>query len=36
MWKITYNILANLALPVFILYGLTQKKIRKNLFERFL
>jgi 3-deoxy-D-manno-octulosonic-acid transferase len=36
MWKITYNILANLALPVFILYALTQKKIRKNLFERFL
>jgi len=36
MWKITYNILANLALPVFIFYALTQKKIRKNLFERFL
>jgi 3-deoxy-D-manno-octulosonic-acid transferase len=34
MWKITYNILANLALPVFILYALTQKKIRRNLFER--
>lgn len=36
MWKIIYNILANLALPVFILYALTQKKIRKNLLERFL
>lgn len=34
MWKITYNILANLALPVFVLYGLTKKKIRKNLLER--
>jgi len=34
MWKIVYNLLAHLALPVFILYGLTQKKIRKNLPER--
>jgi 3-deoxy-D-manno-octulosonic-acid transferase len=35
MWKIGYNILVNLILPVFILYSLTQKKIRKNLLERF-
>jgi len=35
MWKIGYNILVNLVLPVFILYSLTQKKIRKNLLERF-
>jgi 3-deoxy-D-manno-octulosonic-acid transferase len=34
MWKIIYNFLAHLALPVFVLYGLTQKKIRKNLCER--
>ena len=34
MWKIIYNILANLALPPFLLYAITQKKIRKNLFER--
>lgn len=34
MWKIIYNLLAHLALPVFIIFGLTQKKIRKNLFER--
>lgn len=34
MWKIAYNFLAHLALPVFVLYGLTQKKIRKNLYER--
>jgi 3-deoxy-D-manno-octulosonic-acid transferase len=34
MWKITYNFLAHLALPVFVLYGLTQKKIRNNLCER--
>lgn len=34
MWKITYNFLIHLALPIFILYGLTKKKIRKNLFER--
>lgn len=34
MWKIAYNILANLALPVFVLYSLTQQKIRKNLIER--
>jgi 3-deoxy-D-manno-octulosonic-acid transferase len=34
MWKIIYNILANLALPFFLLYAITQKKIRKNLFER--
>jgi 3-deoxy-D-manno-octulosonic-acid transferase len=36
MWKIIYNILAHIALPVFILYGLTRKKIRKNLLERLL
>lgn len=36
MWKIVYNILANLALPIFVLFSLTQKKIRKNLLERFL
>jgi 3-deoxy-D-manno-octulosonic-acid transferase len=35
MWKIIYNILANLAAPPFVLYGLTKKKIRNNLFERF-
>jgi 3-deoxy-D-manno-octulosonic-acid transferase len=35
MWKIIYNILVNLAAPPFVLYGLTKKKIRKNLFERF-
>lgn len=35
MWKLIYNILANLIFPVFFLYALTQKKIRKNLFERF-
>jgi 3-deoxy-D-manno-octulosonic-acid transferase len=35
MWKIIYNILVNLAVPPFVLYGLTKKKIRKNLFERF-
>lgn len=34
MWKLIYNILANLALPIFILYALTKKKIRRNLFER--
>jgi 3-deoxy-D-manno-octulosonic-acid transferase len=34
MWKIIYNFLANLALPVFILYALTHKKIRTNLLER--
>jgi len=34
MWKITYNLFAHLALPIFIIYGLTRKKIRKNLFER--
>lgn len=35
MWKIGYNVLVNLVLPVFILYALTQRKIRKNLIERF-
>jgi 3-deoxy-D-manno-octulosonic-acid transferase len=35
MWKIIYNIIVNLAVPPFIIYGLTKKKIRKNLFERF-
>ncbi len=34
MWKITYNLFAHLALPIFIIYGLTRKKIRKNLLER--
>jgi len=33
MWKIGDNTLVNLVLPVFILYSLTQKKIRKNLLE---
>lgn len=36
MWKIIYNLLAHCALPVFVIYGLTQKKIRRNLFERLL
>lgn len=35
MWKIIYNIIVNLAVLPFIIYGLTKKKIRKNLFERF-
>jgi 3-deoxy-D-manno-octulosonic-acid transferase len=34
MWKIIYNILVNLALPPFVLYALTKKKVRENLLER--
>ena len=34
MWKIVYNILTFIALPFFILYALTKKKIRKNILER--
>lgn len=34
MWKITYNILTFIALPFFLLFSLTNKKIRKNILER--
>jgi 3-deoxy-D-manno-octulosonic-acid transferase len=34
MWKVAYNVAANILFPFFFLYSLTQKKIRKNLFER--
>jgi 3-deoxy-D-manno-octulosonic-acid transferase len=34
MWKIVYNILLHLLLPFFLLYSLTNRKIRGNLSER--
>ncbi|MBP6941541.1 MAG: 3-deoxy-D-manno-octulosonic acid transferase [Syntrophorhabdaceae bacterium] len=34
MWKIIYNILTFVALPFFLLYALSKKKIRKNILER--
>lgn len=34
MWKVIYNILTYMAFPVLLLYGLTNRKIRKNLWER--
>ncbi len=34
MWKIIYNILTFVALPFFLLYALSKKKIRKNVLER--
>ncbi len=34
MWKIIYNILTFIALPFFLLFSLTKKKIRKNILER--
>lgn len=34
MWKIVYNILLHVFLPFFLLFSLTQKKIRSNLAER--
>jgi 3-deoxy-D-manno-octulosonic-acid transferase len=34
MWKIAYNILLHILLPFFLLFSLTEKKIRNNLAER--
>jgi 3-deoxy-D-manno-octulosonic-acid transferase len=34
MWKIAYNVLTFMALPFFLLFSLTNKKIRKNILER--
>lgn len=34
MWKIVYNVLANICLPFFIFFSLFKKKLRKNLYER--
>lgn len=34
MWKIAYNIALYIALPFFIVFSLTKRKIRKNLAER--
>jgi len=34
MWRLTYNLLVLLALPFFLLFSLTKKKIRANLAER--
>lgn len=34
MWKIIYNLLVHVALPVFLLAGLFKTKIRRNLLER--
>jgi len=34
MWKIAYNILLHLLLPFFLLFSLTNRKIRRNLTER--
>ncbi len=34
MWKITYNVLINLLLPFFLIFSLTNRKIRGNLTER--
>ncbi len=34
MWQLTYNLLVSLALPFFVLFSLTRKKIRANLAER--
>lgn len=34
MWKIVYNILLHILLPFFLLFSLTEKKIRNNLAER--
>ncbi|HOE17356.1 MAG TPA: glycosyltransferase N-terminal domain-containing protein [Syntrophorhabdaceae bacterium] len=34
MWKIIYNILTFVALPFFLLFALSKRKIRKNILER--
>ncbi len=34
MWQLTYSLLVSLALPFFVVYALTKKKIRSNLGER--
>lgn len=34
MWKIAYNLLANICLPFFVFFSLFKKKLRKNLYER--
>jgi 3-deoxy-D-manno-octulosonic-acid transferase len=36
MWKLIYNILIHLFLPLFVLFSLTRPKIRKTLVERLL
>ncbi|MGD0229389.1 MAG: glycosyltransferase N-terminal domain-containing protein, partial [Syntrophorhabdales bacterium] len=34
MWRLIYNLLVHSALPFFVLFALTRKKIRRNFFER--
>lgn len=34
MWKLVYNILLHILLPFFLVFSLTNRKIRKNLMER--
>jgi len=34
MWRLIYNLLAHSALPFFVPFGLAQKKMRPNFFER--
>ncbi|HQP52142.1 MAG TPA: glycosyltransferase N-terminal domain-containing protein [Syntrophorhabdaceae bacterium] len=34
MWKIVYNVLLHILLPFFLVYSLTNRKIRQNLVER--
>ncbi|MCX8023432.1 MAG: hypothetical protein N2745_11750, partial [Syntrophorhabdaceae bacterium] len=34
MWRIAYNILLSILFPLFLLFSLTKRKIRKNLLER--
>ncbi|HVN95613.1 MAG TPA: glycosyltransferase N-terminal domain-containing protein [Syntrophorhabdaceae bacterium] len=34
MWRLIYNAFVTLTLPLFVAFGLTKQKIRKNLFER--
>jgi 3-deoxy-D-manno-octulosonic-acid transferase len=36
MWRLIYNLLIHASLPFFLLFSLTQKKIRKNFRERLL